>query len=185
MKRKATSTSNEMKLKPEKKEPTMNDIALRESPGLPTDYDPEKGMKNLAVAEAAEHYFLRAKDATKLYEAIEAKLGEQRRFVLWWDGQEKNPGNRGAGRGNVRPSQTTDALKAENYGLDRDTIHRWRKRLKDSRKFDEALEAAHARCVKVFTGKQGGAFHASTIHKIVGNDLHHGDHGNIRRHDAT
>ncbi len=25
-------------------------------------------------------------------------------------------------------------------------------------------------------GKQGGAFHASTIHKIVGNDLHHGDH---------
>ncbi len=26
------------------------------------------------------------------------------------------------------------------------------------------------------TGKQGGAFHASTIHKIVGNDLHHGDH---------
>ena len=27
------------------------------------------------------------------------------------------------------------------------------------------------------TGKQGGTFHASTIHKIVGNDLHHGDHG--------
>jgi len=25
------------------------------------------------------------------------------------------------------------------------------------------------------TGKQGGAFHASTIHKIVGNDIHHGD----------
>jgi DNA invertase Pin-like site-specific DNA recombinase len=25
-------------------------------------------------------------------------------------------------------------------------------------------------------GKQGGAFHASTIHKIVGNDIHHGDH---------
>ena len=25
------------------------------------------------------------------------------------------------------------------------------------------------------TGKQGGAFHASTIHKIVGNDLHHGE----------
>ncbi len=24
------------------------------------------------------------------------------------------------------------------------------------------------------TGKQGGAFHASTIHKIVGNDLHRG-----------
>ena len=41
--------------------------------------------KYLAVAEAAEKYFARAKDATKLYEAIKAKLGEQRRFVLWWD----------------------------------------------------------------------------------------------------
>ncbi len=47
-------------------------------------------------------------------------------FVLWWDEEEKNPGNRGAGRGNIRPSQTTDALKAEDYGVDRDTIHRWR-----------------------------------------------------------
>jgi hypothetical protein len=34
----------------------------------------------------------RAKDATKLYKAIEAKLGAQRRFVLWWDGQEKRRG---------------------------------------------------------------------------------------------
>ncbi len=31
---------------------------------------------------ALDHY-ARARDATKLYEAIEAKLGEQRRFVLW------------------------------------------------------------------------------------------------------
>ena len=46
--------------------------------------------------------------------------------MLWWDEEEKNPGNRGAGRGNIRPSQTTDALKAEDYGVDRDTIHRWR-----------------------------------------------------------
>ena len=43
------------------------------------------------MAEAAEIHFARAKDATKLYEAIELKLAEQRRFVLWWDGQEKTP----------------------------------------------------------------------------------------------
>ncbi len=68
----------------------------------------------------------RAKDATKLYKAIEAKLGAQRRFVLWWDGQEKR-------RGTGLPSQTTDGRTAQDFGLDRDTIHRWRKRLKDPR----------------------------------------------------
>ncbi len=36
----------------------------------------EAYSKYLAVAEAAEQYFARAKDATKLYEAIEAKLVE-------------------------------------------------------------------------------------------------------------
>ena len=60
--------------------------------GLPTDYNPEKGLKNLAVAEAAEQYFARAKDSTGLHEAVQAKLGEQLRFVLWWDGQEKQAG---------------------------------------------------------------------------------------------
>ncbi len=44
------------------------------------------------AAEAAEIHFARAKDATKLYEAIELKLTEQRRIVLWWDGQEKAAG---------------------------------------------------------------------------------------------
>ena len=123
---------------------------------LPTDYSPEKGLKKLAVAEAAEHYFSRAKDATGLHKAVEAKLGEQRRFVLWWDGQEKSKGaaEPGTNRG-ATPSQTTDAVKAEDFGLDRDTIHRWRKRLKDPRKFDDALEVAHARCVKVCEARQG------------------------------
>ena len=84
----------------------------------------DKGRRDLAKNTGGENAHARAT------EAVEAKLGEQRRFVLWWDGQEKNPGNRGAGRGNIRPSQTSDALKAEDYGLDRDTIHRWRKWLK-------------------------------------------------------
>ena len=57
-------------------------------------YDPEKGLKNIAVAEAAEQYFARAKDSTGLFEAIKAKLTEQRNFVLWWDSQEKNKGGR-------------------------------------------------------------------------------------------
>ena len=78
-------------------------------------------------------------------EAVQAKLGEQRRFVIWWDGQEK----RKATPGNLGPSPTTDAPKISDFGLDRDTVHRWRKRLADPKKFDAALEAAHERCVRV------------------------------------
>jgi ParB family chromosome partitioning protein len=123
--------------------------------GLPEAYEPETGLKSIVVAEAAESYYYRAKDSAGLYQAVQTKLGEQRRFVLWWDGQEKNPGNRGAGKGKVRPSEIDDGLKADHFGLDRDTIHRWRKRLKDPRKFDETLEKAHERCVKVCEAKQG------------------------------
>ena len=77
--------------------------AIRESGTDLQHYDPEKGLKNLAVAEAAEKHFARAKDSTKLFEAIKAKLTEQRNFVLWWDEQEKDPGRPGPGRGHKTP----------------------------------------------------------------------------------
>ena len=121
----------------------MNEIAQRTA-GLPANYDPDKGLKKLAVAEAAEQYFARAKDSTGLHKAVEAKLGEQRRFVLWWD-QQKHGGEAKAGH----PMSETADIRIENFGLDRDTVHRWRKRLKDPGKFDHTLEAAHARCVGV------------------------------------
>ncbi len=62
------------------------------------------------------------------------RLYEQRRFVLWWDEQEKQAGSLKRGQtpaspvndAGATPLQTTDAVKAEDYGLDRDTIHRWR-----------------------------------------------------------
>jgi hypothetical protein len=54
-----------------------------------SNYDPHKGLKGIAVAEAAERLFARAKDTEQLYEAIKAKLQAQRDFVLWWESQEK------------------------------------------------------------------------------------------------
>jgi hypothetical protein len=59
---------------------------------------PVKGLKTIATAEVAEKYFERAKDATELYRAVETKLSEQRKFVLWWDAQEKQEGARGIGK---------------------------------------------------------------------------------------
>ena len=120
----------------------MNDIVLHKSPGLPADYDPDKGLKKLAVAEAAEQYFARAKDSTGLHEAVEAKLGEQRRFVLWWDQQDVN-------------SLGNTTLADRQQYPDNSTLHRWRKRLKEPDAFDATLEVAHARCVKVCEARQG------------------------------
>jgi hypothetical protein len=121
--------------------------------GVPAHYDPAQGLKAVAVSEAAENYYRRAKDSAQLYAAVETKLGEQRRFVLWWDGQEKASGIRMKGRdagGEYRASQVDDArTQLSDFGLDRDTIHRWRKRLKDPRKFDEELQRAQERCLMV------------------------------------
>jgi phage N-6-adenine-methyltransferase len=127
----------------------MGELAAREDGAL-TDYSPEDGLKAIAVAEAAEKHFARAKDIVALFEAIEAKLGEQRRFVMWWDEQEKNPGG--------TPSQTDEGgVTVADMGLNYDTIHRWRKRLKDELKFANELEKAQARCQKIIEFQQGGA----------------------------
>ncbi len=75
-----------------------------------------RGLSKRRLAVVGLHSILPA-----LYEAVEAKLTEQRKFVLWWDAEGLRKGG--------KPSQTSDGMQtAENFGLDRDTIHRWRYR---------------------------------------------------------
>ncbi len=59
-------------------------------------------------------------------------------------------------------SETAD-IRIESFGLDRDTIHRWRKRLEVPKKFDEALEAAQERCVKVCEAHRAAAVPTSLL----------------------
>lgn len=60
-------------------------------------YDPQKGVKKIAVLEMAEKHFAKAKDASQLKKAIRAKLDAQAEFVLWW--KTKGPGaNHGGAR---------------------------------------------------------------------------------------
>ena len=47
--------------------------------------------------------------------AVEAKLTEQRDFVLWWDAQEHKGGN----------STVTGLKRLKDFGADRLTVHRW------------------------------------------------------------
>ena len=112
------------------------------------EYDPHGVVDRLDFLKVAEEHFARAKDVTRLYEAIEAKLGEQRRFVVWWDEQEKQHGKLGD-----RP--VTQFVRLEDLGLDKKPVSRWRKKLKDPKKYDAALDAASERCRRICESEKG------------------------------
>jgi hypothetical protein len=52
----------------------MSELAVSAGSTQLRRYDPDKGLRSIAVAEAGEKHFARAKDATGLVEAVEAKL---------------------------------------------------------------------------------------------------------------
>lgn len=114
----------------------------RPSTGL-SKYDPDRGLKNVAVADAAIKHYARAKDATKLLAAIRAKLEAQAEFVYWWDTQvEKSKG----GRPEKTRSRSATGFEAGKEGIpDRYVIDRWRKKLNDPDKFEAAYRAACTR----------------------------------------
>lgn len=112
-------------------------------------YDPQKGLKTVAVAEAAEKHFARAKDATKLQAAIRAKLTAQAEFVFWWD--TKGPG---ANHGGYRPKGKMSDLSSCDALPDSKTVSRWRLKLNDPDRFEATYEAAIARYVKVLEFEQ-------------------------------
>jgi hypothetical protein len=130
----------------------MNELAEHRRRKALTQYDPDKGLKNIAVAEAAEKHFERAKDATQLYEAIEAKLREQADYIVWRDSVVKRGGDR---KSNPRP-RGFDLPKSD---PGQDVADRWCKTLcrkdeadhtvVDEAKVAEALAEAHERCVRI------------------------------------
>ena len=114
-----------------------------------THYTPEQGLKRVAVYEAAEKYYARAKDVTKLEQAIRAKLEAQAEFVYWWD-------SAGPGLTRGRPHKkgnrsVTDSLQPGEHGLpDKMTVSRWRRKLNDPAAFEhtytQAVERARRLC---------------------------------------
>jgi phage N-6-adenine-methyltransferase len=119
-------------------------------------YDPEKGLASIAVAEIGEKHFKRAKDPSKLFKAIEAKITAQAEYVVWRDGvaaQQVEPKRKGKG-GKI------SALKSYLPTADPGDVvaHRWRKRFctktKKGTAFDRAkvalaLKDAQARCQRI------------------------------------
>jgi hypothetical protein len=66
-------------------------------------YNPEKGLKEIAVAEAAERHWKRAKDAEQLCTAIDRKIDAQADYVEWRDGVVVPSQKAGIGRGVDKP----------------------------------------------------------------------------------
>ena len=104
----------------------MTALALS-SAHLPDVYEPAKALETIAIAEAAEKHFARARDVTKLFEAITEKLSGQADYVVWRDGvvvpSRKDPKLRGKRSGDC--SSEIPALPAADPGAV--TAHRWRK----------------------------------------------------------
>lgn len=127
--------------------------ALARSPkhGSLSKYDPDKGLKTIAFAEAAEKHWARAKDATKLEHAIRLKLEAQAEFVLWWDTTaEKQQGKRTdiELRNRSVTKLSLDEL-AKRLGTSLMRISRWRQKFNNPDKFEKVCAAAIARYVRI------------------------------------
>lgn len=114
--------------------------------GALSKYNPERGLRTVAVAEAAEKHYARAKDAGKLMAAIRAKLEAQAEFVFWWD---TNAERQQKGQPKKNSDGSDRILSAESVGLDNRTISRWRTKLNDPGKFETTFETACAKYSKL------------------------------------
>jgi hypothetical protein len=115
-------------------------------------YNPEKGLKTIAITEAAEKHYARVKDLGKLEAAIRAKLTAQSEFVFWYDNHvEKDKGG--------RPSKTS-VRSHGGFHLGRDglpsefLVRKWRQKLNDPVTFETTVETAiaHYKRILEFAG---------------------------------
>jgi DNA N-6-adenine-methyltransferase (Dam) len=125
----------------------MNDIARTAAAHDVAFYDPQEGLKTIAVAEASEKLWTRAKNAEKLFTAIEAKLTAQAEYVVWRDGVV-TPSQKSGGRISVRKSGLPEADPGAFIA------HKWRKKFCSDGAIDEdklgrVINEAQSRCLRV------------------------------------
>jgi hypothetical protein len=122
----------------------MGDL-IKKTFGDVAQYDPERGLKTIAIAESAESYYARAKDLAGMLEAVTVKLTGQAEYVQWWDANKEGVGQP---RKNRRAGQTI--LLAGKDGVpSRDILMRWR-RIKDN--LEKSITETVERCRQVCEG---------------------------------
>lgn len=142
----------------------MDDLIAPDGKRDLTLYDPEKGLQTIAVAEAGEKHWRRAKDVTKLIDAIQAKIEAQADYVVWRDvvvepSQTKGKQKRGHGVSELKPHNLPDADPGKVVA------HRWRIRLtrkvdgktvRDEAKIGQVFEDVRLRCVRICEQQNDG-----------------------------
>ena len=124
-------------------------LSKRSTSGTLSKYDPRKGVKHIAGADAAVKHFAMAKDASNLERAIREKLEAQADFVVWWDSRAKNKGGRPDKTDNRSVIGLGDADLAECLGTSLMRISRWRKKLNDPKAFENTYEALRVKYPKL------------------------------------
>src|SRR5258706_6378363 len=86
----------------------MSQLTLIEGTAELQQYDPDGGLKKIAVANAGERYFRDAKDPTNLCKAFHEKIDAQVEDIIWRDGEEV-PSQR-AGKQKIRKDGVAELL---------------------------------------------------------------------------
>jgi phage N-6-adenine-methyltransferase len=111
-------------------------------------YNPEKGLRTIAVAKVAEAEYARAKDATGLQRAIRAKLAAQAEFVAWWDTQAKKHGGDTRSAAFHRDRSVTMVAGVDGLPT-RKVIQRWRQKLGTDDRFERTYQEACSRYARI------------------------------------
>lgn len=124
----------------------MADLPLMKTNGGKLPSLPQNIKKQQAKFEAVIQYASKVQDWPLLIEAVEAKIEDQREFVVWWD--ESVRVNYGGDRrkisdAEILPTRTANAV--EGTGIGPVQVSRWRKSLRDSEKYRERLILAARR----------------------------------------
>jgi hypothetical protein len=94
-----------------------------------TDFDPRLSAEYVAKADALIELANKLKDWPLLERAVDAKIGEQRRFVGWW-GTEGPGANHGGDRSKYADEHTWTIERAEaETGITQPQVSRWRTHL--------------------------------------------------------
>src|SRR5579864_3341714 len=128
----------------------MDNVVARQEGGDLTLFNPDKALQTVAVAEAGEKHWARAKDPKKLFEAIAAKITAQAEYVCWRDSKVRA----GQPKKNSPPNRRILPDADPGYRI----AERWRKSfchkgetgtVVDKDKMALALDDAQARALRI------------------------------------
>jgi phage N-6-adenine-methyltransferase len=140
---------------------SKQDLSLHEGMRDLTQYDPEKGLKTIVMAEASQKHFRRALAKTKdplardqLLKAIETKINAQVDYVVWRDGVIEHGGDRKS-KSRLQNRNLEPLPESDPGDL---VAHRWRKRFcikrdgrtePDDGKIAKVKEDVELRCQRI------------------------------------